>query len=242
MDFKDYNKFKREMSKLMNEIDGDIFHTMDAKLADFIAKNPGAPRYEMELFVQELFPKKMVQFSKQIFDTYDQTLDIVNSLYDNLGTDISRELFSVRALEKVNTQYLGALTDKETGYIAKKMEEFATQDMTVKELTKSIAEVSDTVKFHAETLAKTQVKGYGRNLKWEKALIAEVDYFRYVDSTLRPNSHEFCIKQVARAEQGISVSLKEIKGMSNGTYLPVFQYCGGFRCLHDWEPDPFYKA
>jgi hypothetical protein len=242
VDNKRYLEFKKEIEELRKSLSAsDFIHVIDTKLVDYLARNTDADLFDLRLLVDSIFPPTFKEFATEIFSKYDILVTKVNDIYGDIGTDVSREMSSIRALESINKSYLGKFSQKETEYIAKQLEKGISTNMTRAEIATNVSKISDTVSFYSDTIAQTQIKGYARNLKLEKAVLGEVDYMRYVDSTLRSNSHEFCIQEVARANRGISVHVSEIRGMSNGTSLPVITYCGGWRCLHDWEPDPFYK-
>lgn len=242
MNLKRYRDYKAELNALIGSVnEHDLFHTVDAKLVDWMAKHPDVSTAEIRLFVERMYKPLFAEYSTNIFDSFDTTVKMVNSLYSDLGNDISREVSSVRAIESVNKSYLGRFSTKELEWITSKVEKGISKGFTKAELSEYIKGSSDTVSFYADTIAKTQIKSYGQILKNEKALIGEVDFFRYVDQVLRDNSHEFCIREVGIAGQGISKSRTEISTMNNGTDLPVMEYRGGWNCNHDWEPDPFYK-
>ena len=108
--------------------------------------------------------------------------------------------------------------------------------LSLKDFSDKIKQVDDVVAGYSETIAKTQMKGYGRALKYEKANIGEVFYYEYVNP-LHDNSRQFCIDHV-----GNTYHIDVINKMQNGAkqLKPVIDYCGGWNCNHDWEPDPFY--
>jgi hypothetical protein len=241
MNNKRYKEFRDEIDKMQKRMDAaEFFKTLDVKLLDYAMRNPDVPMYELEAYVTEIFAPRFKEYAESISGKYNEIVKTVNDLYSDLGVDMSRDFLRVKSIEAVNKSYLGKFSEKELEYITKKTREGLFNNLSKNELAAKISKVSDTVSGYADVIAQTQIKGYAQNLKNEKARIGEVDYFRYADLTIRPNSHLFCIDQVAVAASGVSIHINEILKMSNGTELPVITYKGGWHCYHDWEPDPFY--
>lgn len=243
MNYKRYKEFRAEIDGLSKEVDAEeFFSTVESKLMDYLSKHPDADLSELRMIVHEIMAPRFAAFIDATFGQYDKIITVVNDLYSDLGPDLSREFSEVRAIEKVNMTYLGNYSQKDSELIVKRVQEGLVDKLTVKELTEKIKGVSDAVSSHARVIAQTQIKSYGRNLKYEKAQIGEVFYYRYADLSLLPNSHLFCIKEVGVAASGVSRHINEINRMSNDTGpMPVITYCGGWHCYHDWEPDPFYE-
>ena len=228
---------------MQKELDSaEFFKTLDSKLLDYAFRHPDISITELELYVREIFAPRFKEYAESISGKYNEIVKVVNDLYTDIGVDVSRNFSQVKAIETVNRSYLGKFSEKEIEMITKKTREGLVKDLSKNELAKQISRVSDTVSGYGDVIAQTQIKGYAQELKNEKARIGEVYYYRYADLTIRPNSHDFCIDQVAVAASGVSIHVNKILQMSNGTELPVITYKGGWHCYHDWEPDPFYEG
>ncbi|XWN36079.1 MAG: hypothetical protein ROO71_08945 [Balneola sp.] len=186
--------------------------------------------------IGQLFKIDFSKFDLKILQSYNTTLEIVNDLYDDLGGDIARQFAAMRALEKVHRLQLDSYADSTVKAIAKIVQKGALENQTYKEVAKSIKALNDDkASYYAETLAKTQIKRYGRQSRYQKALIGGVTIFLYT-GVLGVNSRPFC-----RACFDKNFHIDDIKKMSNGMLDPVLLNAGGWNCVHEFEPHPSAK-
>jgi hypothetical protein len=240
MDNKRLKEFQQQMKKLQKELSAEeFFSTLNSKLLDFAAKNPGAPISEIEAAVREIFPPQVLQYKKEIFIKFEDTLKIVNDLYDDLGSGIDKDLLQLKRIEKVTSTYLGAYEKNESAKLVKAIREGLLDKLSRPELAKKIGAAGSRAASYADVIAQTEIKGYAREAKHQKAQLGEVFNYRYV-GIIRGNSRLFCINEMEYA-QNKSRHINEINALDNGPkqLKPVIVYCGGWGCYHDWEPDPF---
>lgn len=190
---------------------------------------------EVGLILQELESLFTVEFStyeQAIKSEYDTILSMVNDKYDDLGDDISREFDTVRRIEVTNDLQLGAYKEDTITSIKEKVDKGIRSDKSMTEVQDDIAKINSRSAFYAETLARTSLMRYGRVSKYEKALLADVNIFAYL-GILRDTTRPFC-----RALLNGRYKLEDIQQFRNGNLEPVIHNCGGWNCIHDWEPDP----
>ena len=228
------------MRQLQSELGVKEFRkNMRAKLLDLLAKQgndlDGKSLEQLKSVVRPVFGSEFPEFVRSVFSKYNDTIDLINDLYDDLGVDIQRDFSRVAAVEETDYKRLGQYSDDSIEAISRTLKRGFVEKKTSKEIARDLRRVNDTVAYYADTLAKTQVKAYGRVLKEEKARIADVQRFEYV-GLVRPTTRPFCLALIGR-----TFHLKAISQMRNGQLGPVLQYCGGYNCNHDWEPDPFAK-
>jgi len=242
IDRKRLQTFRREIADLQNQLSFEEFYrVIRAKILDALARDDGRLFKELSIsqqrrFIERLFKPGYEEFVKKIFSTYNATLDVVNDLYKDLGVDISRDFSKIRAIEEVNRQTLGVYTRSTVKDIQKVLRIGLTKGENFKQITRRLQTLDEKVVTFAETIARTQVKGYARLAKSEKARIAEVFFYEYT-GIIRAVTRPFC-----RAMIGSTQDIDTISKMRNGNKEPVITYCGGWRCVHDWEPDPFAKV
>jgi hypothetical protein len=220
---------------------GGYYDNFQAKLMEYLEKNQikKLKQAQARRLVDRYFPNEYGTFVGDVLNEYNNMIELVNEKYADLGVDISRDFSELRRIETVNRVRLGGFREDLSDYIARKVRVGLTEDMDYTELANYLRkDAGGTVKFYANTLAKTQISGYGQVAKTEKARIAEVELFTFIGLPLRENSHAFCV-----AMYDVTSHIDDIKKMKNGTYgrLPVLYYGGGYNCVHDMEPDPLAK-
>lgn len=110
--------------------------------------------------------------------------------------------------------------------------------MTDDQIIKMLARDTNTAERHLYTLRTTTTSVVNRIKVTNNALNQGAEWFRYGGRVGGGNGRNgtavrpFCQKHI----DGV-YNLKEIEGMSNGQGLdPVLYYCGGYNCVHRWQP------
>ncbi len=186
--------------------------------------------------VEQLFKPEFEGFSADVQQTYKDVMDVVNTLYDDIGPDVSPAFDKVRAVMQTNQLQLQHYQQSTIDGIARVVQQGIIEGISYKELATNISKVGGQASAYADTLAKTQVKRFGRISKYNKSLIADVQYYEYagiLHETIRPFCYA-CLRKIFRIDK--------ILRMKNGNLEPVIINCGGWNCIHDWEPDPTATA
>lgn len=234
-----YKEYKGEVDALRKDLSlDDNFDAVESKLLDYLAKNDVDPEDTLRIRTvsRQLLDDELEPFVDRIFSRYEDLIDVVNTLYDDLGVDVTRDLQRVRAIEHITSHELGEYKESTVQQITRSLRKGLFEGDRTEELIKRIMPASKKARLYGRTIAQTHIKAYGRAMKAEKARIAEVEYYEYV-GVVRPVTRPFC-----RWLVGTTHHVHDIRKMSNGNRDPVLTYCGGWNCVHDWEPDPFAKA
>lgn len=110
--------------------------------------------------------------------------------------------------------------------------------MTDDQILQMLARDTNTAERHLLTLRRTTIGVANRVKVTNNAINQGAEWFRYGGRIGGGNGRNgtavrpFCQKHI----DGV-YNLKEIEGMSNGQGLdPVLYYCGGYNCVHRWQP------
>lgn len=233
--------FREYVDKLQKDLSFTEFRAvMEAKLFDFASKNPDVlelaeVKREIGKFIKPVFK----EYFDLVFANYDNVIYTINDLYSDLGLDVGRDMTRIKAIERVNKTDIGRYSQSSLNRIAKTVRESLAAQKTEKELIKDLSRISSKVQTYSEALAKTQMKGYARTVKAEKSMLGDVEWFEYV-GWIRPKTRTFCLKCLGEKMFKLSTILNDL---DNGPSQPkpVITYAGGWRCAHDFEPDPFYS-
>jgi hypothetical protein len=232
-----YDEYRRDLEELVERLPADeLGRTVRAKLLDYVSRQSLTDDLSIRQLVSildRLLGDDFAGYAASIVRTYQSIVSIVNTHYANLGVDVGRDFQRIQAIERTNLLQLGDYTEATIERIAREVREGLIKQETTKELVARLAPIDDKTATYARAIAETQVKRYGRILKQEKARLAEVEYFEYV-GPVRDTTRPFCLERV-----GKTFSLASILAMKNNNLEPVLDNCGGWRCVHDWEPDPF---
>jgi hypothetical protein len=230
--------FEADLLSILDELGFDDFWEIyETKLLDYAARivddisKPGIRDLKRE--TKRLFNPEIRDYTTKIFNSFGNVVDLVNTYYSEFGSNISRDITRLQSIERVTATRLGDYEKRIANDIANQIRKDLATGSNFKKVAKNISGFSDRVNFYAETISRTQVKGYSRGGKEGKAKLAEVNFFEYV-GIIQNNTRPFC-----RVLVGKTHHIKDIKRMRNGNLSPVITYCGGWRCQHDWEPDPF---
>jgi hypothetical protein len=242
IDKKILKQYQLEITSLQKSLSTETFNrVLLDKLMDFISKNPPKDIYDIKYELRRIYDPIYSGYVTTIFSTYDKNIELVNTLYKDLGVDVARDMNKVKAIEKINASKLGIYRRESLNAIASKTREAIINKLTLDEQIKILSAIDDKVSTYAETIATTQTKGYGQELKNIKANLGEVFYYEYV-GIIRSNTRPFCRNILTSANKTFHID--EINAMENGVkqIKPVRIYGGGWNCHHNWEPDPFYKG
>jgi len=231
-----YEEYRQALNDQLSGLSStQRMRALQSRLLDHLAKNeiPPGEADRVRPLVRRLFDEEMAGHVDDIVQRYEQTREVVNTLYDDIGTDLRRDMPRVQAIEQAGRGDFGNYKESTITEITNRTSRGLLQGEGVDELRSRIAPVSQKAARYADTIAKTQVKAYGRAAKQEKARIGGVEHLEYV-GLIRSTTRPFC-----RAMVGTTHHIDQIQKMRNGNREPVETYCGGWNCIHDWEPDPF---
>ena len=234
-----YRRFREDLQALQQGLSRRSYlASLQSKLLDFIARQNPSPDdlIRIRQAVANLFDEDFEPYAARVVASYSETLSIVNTHYADLGVDLTRDLSRIQAIEQANRAGLGRYRESTIRRITQVTREGLVAGETARELARRIAPASKRARFYALTLAQTQTKVVARVAKAEKARIAEVHFFEYV-GIVRSNTRPFCLDLV-----GTTHHIDAIHQMRNGNKEPVIHNGGGWNCIHDWEPDPFFSA
>ncbi|MEQ8578167.1 MAG: hypothetical protein RIC57_09150 [Balneola sp.] len=232
-------EYLRELKAIQEEVgDTKFLEIFEERVLDALARDliQVDDLEFLESEVSRLFKIDFSKFDLKILQNYNTTIDLVNELYDDIGSNMSREFQQLRALEQVHRLQLDTYADSTVKAIAKIIQTGVIDNEGYKEVAKNIGKLKDDkAKYYAETLAKTQIKRYGRQSRYQKSLIAGVTVYEYA-GVLRVTTRPFC-----RICLGKRFHIDDILKMSNGNLDPVLINAGGWNCIHELEPDPTAK-
>lgn len=235
MDLDRFKAYIDELTALQDRVSEPTFiRIFEEKLFDLLARRQ-ITESEVRIILKELemlFATEFTQFESRIRGSYNDVLALVNEKYSDLGEDISRELQQMRAIERTNRLQLGDYQQSTIDAIKNVVENGLKDGLNQTELQGNIAEIDSKASHYAETLARTHLMRYGRTSRYNKALMADVYIFAYL-GVLRETTRPFC-----RVLLGHRYHVDDILTMRNGNLEPVIENCGGWNCIHDWEPDP----
>lgn len=181
--------------------------------------------------LERLFGGEFQGFSGRIRQSYDDVLEVVNTLYDDLGLSISRDFQRVRAIERAIDFQLGEYRASTIESVAREIRRGVIENVNVRDLEQRIFQIGGKAAQYAEAISKTGIKRYGRVSRYQKALIANIQYFQY-QGVLRETTRPFCRVNLRKI-----FHINTILQMLNGNLEPVIENCGGWNCIHEWEPD-----
>ena len=231
-----YNQFQEEMTALSRGLSArEQLAVVRAKLLDFFSKRGlnASAADDTRGLVTQLLDEELTEYANKVFRRYNEVLGVVNDLYADLGVDVTKDFSKIYAIERANAAELGEFEDWVAREISAQVRTAVVEGESFNDLKARIGAISEKAALYSDTIARTQMKVVGRVAKGEKARIAEVFYFEYVGN-VRGVTRAFC-----RALAGSTHHIDTIHQLRNGNKEPVFENCGGWRCIHDWEPDPF---
>jgi len=239
-----WQEYQSQLNALLREVDSkETIRILESKLFNYFSKHKYSSPQTIKDYIELITPPEMAVVADQIYNNYNNIVNIVNDLYSDIGKNVTRDFSKIRNIEEVTKGYLGKFEAATEKKLITTIRKGLADELSAKEFSKEIAKTGDAVSAYADTIAITKLKDYGSLAKIEKARIAEVLYFDYV-GFIRKNTRDFCLKMLAQAKAGKRWTVKELDALDNGPKQPkpVSQCRGGWRCHHDTEPDPFYEG
>lgn len=236
IDVKRYNSFSEYIQELISELNPEEFKAVLSDKLFELYKHVSGEDVLRE--VGKIVDPQVKKYFEEVRKDYDKIVKVVNELYGDISKDVSRDLSRIKAIERVNSANVGTYTKSQTKRIAKIFREGLEQKLSAKQMQKSLSKIGGRVATYSEALANTQVMSYGRTCKHEKAIVGGIKWFEYVGAKT-DNTRTFCLECLAQAY----FTFSEIEKLNNGAGQPkpVATYAGGYRCKHQFEPDPFRK-
>lgn len=237
-----YNKFVKAMTDLQSQLSfKEFYKTFRVKLESVILQDYDVLRdmnkTQLKRIIGNEFNPQYAKFVTSTFSSFNNVVDMVNDYYSDLGADIQRDFSKVKAIESLTAKRLGAYNEIAVNDITTAVRKGLFNDEKWTGIARHLRRSKDNkVQFYANTIAKTSQKAYSRTVKLEKARIAEILFYEYI-GIIRSNTRPFCLAMIGQTHH-----IDIINRLLNGQLQPVIQYCGGFRCHHDLEPDPFYNG
>ncbi len=239
-----YREWRREIDALRKAVPAEEFALrLSQKLVDWMDRNYYRINdIDVKEEIRTLFGPEWKQYRlDSVIKSYSTVIDTANGLYSDLGGSIGRDTERIRRIEKVNDIQWGRYEAHHIVDITGKVRQGLADGMNVKQLQHLLQQTaSKKVKFYALTLAQTQIKSYSRVTKAEKSLSADVLWSWYVGSYRENKIRQFCRYELEYA-MSKPRKISEIRALRNYNLEPVLYHCGGWNCVHDWEPDPTYK-
>lgn len=243
MDYKRAEEFAQHLAEIQRQLRfQDFLDVIMDKMIDYAAKNPGADLEEIRTEMKKIFPPEFGKFVDKAFRKYDDVIQVVNDLYDDMGAPLTRKVTDLRALERVDALRYGEFGERALKKISKTVHDVLLKEPDRRTLEQQLIKQvkNDNVAFHADTIAWTQVKAFGRAGKSIKANIAEIFFFDYF-GPLRDTTRRKCLWALAKKTFSLEEIAEQDNDKWNGQIKPFKVYCGGWRCAHDLEPNPFIK-
>lgn len=232
-------EFQDEMRKLLSDVSFAAGQAVvNDKLISYLSRNANPSKEELRRLLYEIFPPEFERYAAGVFKKYNGIVELVNTVYRDFDIEVTRDFSRIKKLEHLTSARLGDYSERAQKEIVKRVRRGVVDKLNIKELSSELKSIGGKVEKYADTISTTQLKGYARLCKSEQANIAEVFYFEYVGQE-RDTIRDFCAEHL-----GNIYHIEEINKMDAGKagIKPVITYCGGWNCIHDWEPDPFYKA
>lgn len=241
-----YSKYRKYILDLQRQLSFDSSsRIIKAKILDYIIRNDETDLWQIKKDIAEIFGPEYSAFTDQVFANYDGIISHVNENYKDLGIDINRNLPRIVSIEEIIKTRLGDYETREISEISRFTRKAIIEKMPVKELRRKLDSIGGRVANYSNTIARSQIAGYGRESKNTKAFIGGVVWAEYIGTNTK-NTRLFCLEHTSNSSpRGDNhYHVDEINQMDNGPrqLKPVLTYCGGWNCNHDWEWDPFYKG
>ncbi len=176
-----YSKYKAYILKLQKKLAFEPFWSvMEKKLFDYINNNNDTSFLKIKSDVQKIFSPEFAEFTDKIFTKYDNIIEKVNELYKNLSEDINRDTEKILAIEEIIKTNIGKYETNEIERISYFTRKAILDDLSSNELKLKLERIGGRVANYSNTIARSQIAGYGRESKNTKAEIGGVLYAEYV--------------------------------------------------------------
>lgn len=231
-----YQDFQKEMTRITKGLSPlEQVRVIQAKLLEYLSRNgvDELTANSIRRVARALFEDDFGPFLDQVFRRFGQVITGVNALYGDLGDDIVRDAGIMFAVQEAHRRQFGDYAEQMALDIEEATFRAVRNRSTVEQLEQRFIQLGGKAEVYASTLAKTQLRVTARVAKGEKARTAGVFFYQYVGG-VRGVTRPFCA-----AMAGTTLHIDTIHELRNGNKEPVFENCGGWNCVHDWEPDPF---
>ncbi len=230
-----YDHFRRELNALLVGLRfKTAYRTIEARIIDLLSRTDyDANDPELVRLLEQIFDGQFRPYVEKIVKTYGEAVELVDTLYADFDAPVTRDLPRLLAIEQTNLNELGRYSDIQKRSIAQAVRESILEGESSIGLKQRLEAVGGRVRNYAQTIAQTQVNTHARIAKAAKARLAGVYYYEYV-GLRRDTNRPFCTVLI-----GSTHHEDVIARMRNGNREPVHENCGGWNCIHDWEPNPF---
>lgn len=236
------NQFNSDIRDLEAKLGFEEFYKIfRAKILDLMqrAEIGGETLTAFKRQINKVISPEFAGFTDRVTSAYGDALALVNSHYHDVGPDVTRNLSKIVRLEKVNQTRLGNYKEGTVREISKILRSGILEGKNSDAIAKDIDIIGGRVSSFANTIARTQLKGYGQTGVVEKARIGEVFFFEYI-GIIRADTRKFCMELLNQTDP--TFHIQDIRQMRNAQIGNPENYSGGFNCHHYWEPDPFFDG
>lgn len=232
-----YDAWHKGLTHLVDQLPIDqLVDTVAARLLTLVSTGfftPDRAAYEIHNRIFALLDDPLDAYIQRIWQSVDDTLTLVNTVYSHMGVDVSRDIPRIRGVERVLQANLGRYKDSTLDAIAERLRIAAIDRHTVQEMAAEITKLDGVIERHAITIARTTLTSTGQVAKNEKAAVAGIEYAIYLGDIRPGRIRPFCLSHV-RNTYHISTILE----LRNNNLEPVIEHCGGWNCIHQWEWNP----
>jgi len=232
-------KYEAVIRELQNSLSFQEYSdVIMAKILDWIARNnlqKDITKRELQKALEPFWKPQWRSFTAKTTGAMEDIITALNIYYRDMGPEVNRQAAKIQSMEKAANARFGRYSEVAQKQIVKVVREAALKDYDIHQIRRELHGLDEKLNFYADTLAKTTVKALSRGSKNEKARLGEVFWFEYV-GIKRDTTRPFCLAMIGQTRH-----VDIIRQMRNGQIETVLQFCGGYNCHHDWEPDPFYK-
>ena len=176
-----------------------------------------------------------------VISAYDDLAVLTEEVFKEAGIPFEYTAFDVEMIEAIKTIDLDGFAqigDEAISAIRDSIIDVVTNEQSSADLARTIRDnVSQTLKRHSNTYARTSLYNYMQTVTNIKAEDAGITKFRYTGE-LQGNSRNFCQRMVGRVLTKEEIDAIQPASQSDGSpHLPnVFVNRGGWNCQHVWDP------
>ncbi len=234
-----YERFERDLAQLREGVTvAQYLARVRTRLLNYLSRT-GTDRNDIptvRAYLRDLIPLELQPFVDQVTGSYLTTLDLINEHYADFGVVITRDFPRVQAVGQRFTPRPRPVRQDVLDALVRELRASGIQNESISGLKKRIDGLESKASNSALALAETQVMTVARAGTADQARSAGIGIFQYV-GLRRGSNRPFCHVMV-----GQTLTITTIDQLRNGNREPVLLNCGGWRCIHKWEPDPFAKA
>lgn len=234
-----YERFERDLAQLREGVTiAQYLARVRSRLLSYISRQ-GVSATDLPViraYLREILPEELAPFVDQVTNSYTSTLDLINEHYADLGVTVTNEFPLVQAIETAARQELGQFEQDVLDALTRELRASGVERESITALKDRISDLESKASNSALTIARTQIMTVARAGSADQARLAGIGIFQYV-GLRRGSNRAFCHVLVGQTH-----TITTIDQLRNGNREPVLLNCGGWNCIHKWEPDPFAKA